>query len=103
VSGVFQNIDPHPQRRGGTHSPGGEEGGRSIFWKTPDIWIGLLQLIPSTVHTYGRIVKFQSAGEEGDHQVLCQHPHKPEQAHVQAKLGRKTFNDDIKCRLCSIF
>jgi hypothetical protein len=48
VSGVFQNIDPHPPlslasvsfprtKGGGTHSPGGEGGGGSIFWKTPDI------------------------------------------------------------------
>jgi hypothetical protein len=42
-------------------------------------------------YTYGRIVKFESAGEEGNHQVLCQHPHKSKQAHVQAKLGRKNY------------
>jgi hypothetical protein len=49
VSDVFQNIDPPPPslhlasvssprtKGGGTHSPGGEGGGGSIFWKTPDI------------------------------------------------------------------
>jgi hypothetical protein len=49
MSLVFQNIDPPPpsptgecvlrpqQRRGGTHSPGGEGGGGSIFWKSRDI------------------------------------------------------------------
>ncbi len=48
MSGVFQNIEPPPppppgecmnpphQRRGRTHSLGGEGGGGSIFWKTPD-------------------------------------------------------------------
>ncbi len=51
---VFQNIDPPPPSPPGecvvctprlcggggggrTHSPGGEGGGRSIFWKTRDI------------------------------------------------------------------
>ncbi len=45
---VFQNIDPPspsppgecvlpPTKAGGTHSPGGEGGGGSIFWKTQDI------------------------------------------------------------------
>jgi hypothetical protein len=48
VSGVFQNIDPHPlstqrvcpppaTKAGGTQSPGGEGVGGLIFWKTPDI------------------------------------------------------------------
>jgi hypothetical protein len=47
VSLVFQNIDPpapsppaslsSPTKAGGTHSPGGEGGGGSIFWKTRDI------------------------------------------------------------------
>ncbi len=47
VSGIFQNIDPPPPsppsecvlprtKGGGVHSPGGEGGGGSIFWKTPD-------------------------------------------------------------------
>ncbi len=48
MSGVFQNIDPPPPTPPGervpprlwsggrTHSLGGEEGGGSIFWKTPD-------------------------------------------------------------------
>ncbi len=48
MSGVFQNIDPPPPHRptslyppglwcgGRTHSLGGEGGGGSIFWKTPD-------------------------------------------------------------------
>ncbi len=52
VSGVFQNIDPSPpsecvlpphQRR--THSPGGEGGGESIFWKTPDIGLASYSII----------------------------------------------------------
>jgi hypothetical protein len=46
VSCVYQNIDPPTPlsarrvcpppatKAGGTHSPGGEEGGGSIFWKT---------------------------------------------------------------------
>jgi hypothetical protein len=46
MSLVFQNIDPqHPPLRpasvwvgrGGTHSPGGEGGGGSIFWKTREL------------------------------------------------------------------
>jgi hypothetical protein len=48
MSLVFQNIDPHPPLRlasvsspatkaGGTHSPGGEGDGWSIFWKTREI------------------------------------------------------------------
>jgi hypothetical protein len=52
MSLVFQNIYspppsppgecvlplPHPPTKaGGTHSPGGEGGGGSIFWKTRDI------------------------------------------------------------------
>jgi hypothetical protein len=45
MAGVFQNIDPSPPgecvppafgARGRTHSPGGEGGGGSIFWKTSD-------------------------------------------------------------------
>jgi hypothetical protein len=40
MSGVFQNIDPPTP-----HSPGGEGGGGSIFWKTPDT------ALYSTVHT----------------------------------------------------
>jgi hypothetical protein len=49
MSDVFQNIDPPPPHRrarrvctprlwcgGRTHSLGGEGGGGSIFWKTPD-------------------------------------------------------------------
>jgi hypothetical protein len=49
MSGVFQNIDPHPltARRVCTHSPlvRGEDtlaGWRSLFWKTPDtaLYIG---------------------------------------------------------------
>jgi hypothetical protein len=59
VSGVFQNIDPPPpsppsecvlpqhQRRGrgDNHSPGGEGGGGSIFWKTPDIGLASYSII----------------------------------------------------------
>jgi hypothetical protein len=45
VSGVFQNDDPHPLLHPSSLSspapnagvPGGEGGGGSIFWKTPDI------------------------------------------------------------------
>ncbi len=41
MSRVFQNIDLPPPSPllggGGTHSPGGEGGGKSIFWKTRDI------------------------------------------------------------------
>ncbi len=61
VSGVFQNIDPPPptpsprsecvlppqQRRGGTHSPGGEGVGVNIL-EDARHWIGLLQYNPST-------------------------------------------------------
>jgi hypothetical protein len=57
VPGVFQNIDlpppsppsecvlPPQQRRGGTHSPGGEGVGGSIFWKTPAIGLASYSLI----------------------------------------------------------
>ncbi len=56
VSGVFQNIDPHPPlhpasvsfprtKGGGTHSPGGEGRGGSIFWKTPDIGLACYSII----------------------------------------------------------
>ncbi len=66
VSGVFQNIDPPPpfhpasvsspphQRRGGTHSLGGEGVGVNIS-EDARYWIGLLQYNPSTgltVHLY---------------------------------------------------
>jgi hypothetical protein len=50
MSLVFQKMTPHPPLRpaslsspppptkaGGTHSPGGEGDGGSIFWKTRDI------------------------------------------------------------------
>jgi hypothetical protein len=37
-------LTPH-QRRGGTHSPGGEGGGGSIFWKTPDIGLASYSII----------------------------------------------------------
>ncbi len=46
ISLVFQNIDlplsarricPPPATKGGTHSPGGEGDGGSIFWKTREI------------------------------------------------------------------
>ncbi len=30
---------PSATKAGGTHSPGGEGGGGSIFWKTQDIWL----------------------------------------------------------------
>jgi hypothetical protein len=37
MSGVFQNIDPHPPLRGEDTLAGWRGGvGRSIFWKTPD-------------------------------------------------------------------
>jgi hypothetical protein len=56
VSGVFQNIDPPPlsppsecvlprTKGGGTHSPGGEGGGGSIIWKTPDIGLASYSII----------------------------------------------------------
>ncbi len=56
VSGVFQNIDPPspsppgecvlPHNKGGdTHSPGGEGGEGSIFWKTPDIGLASYRII----------------------------------------------------------
>jgi hypothetical protein len=55
ISLVFQNIDPPAPiplsawrvcpppatKAGGTHSPGGEGDGGSIFWKTREIGIGL--------------------------------------------------------------
>ena len=57
VSGVFHTPAPSPhhpasvsspqhQNRGGTHSPGGEGVGGSIFWKTPDIGLASYNLIP---------------------------------------------------------
>jgi hypothetical protein len=64
VSGVFQTVTPtHPsppsecvllphQRRGGTHSPGGEGGGGSIFWKTPDIGLASYSIISLRHHAY---------------------------------------------------
>jgi hypothetical protein len=48
MAGVFQNIDPQPSHRTASVYPlplvrgedtlalGGERGGESIFWKTPD-------------------------------------------------------------------
>ncbi len=56
--GVFRTFDPPPplrsasvsspphQRWGVTHSPGGEGGRGSIFWKTPDIALASYNLIP---------------------------------------------------------
>ncbi len=55
---VFQNIDPplHPAnvssprtKGGGVHSPGGEGGGGSIFWKTQDIGLASYSNNLSTV------------------------------------------------------
>jgi len=41
VSGVFQNIDPHPP------TPKAEgEGGGAIFWKMPDIGLASYSIIP---------------------------------------------------------
>ncbi len=59
VSGVFQNIDPHPlstqrvcppaaQKAGGTHSPGIEGVGVNIL-EDARHWIGLLQYYLSTI------------------------------------------------------
>ncbi len=58
VPGVFQNIDPPPTplsthrvcpppapKAGGTHSPGGEGGGGSIFWKTPAMGLASYTII----------------------------------------------------------
>ncbi len=65
VSCVFQNIAPptplSTQREclppatkaGGTHSPGGEGGGGSIFCKTKDIGLASYSNNLSTVHDYG--------------------------------------------------
>jgi hypothetical protein len=56
MSGVFQNIDPPPPHCGGrTHSLGGERGGGSIFWKTPDTalystYVSTLCYLPLKVH-----------------------------------------------------
>jgi hypothetical protein len=60
MSRVLQNIDPHPisarrvcpppaTKAGGTHSPGGEGGGGSIFWKTRDIGLASYSNNLSTV------------------------------------------------------
>ena len=41
-----QRVCPPPvPKAGGTHSPGGEEGGGSIFWKTPAIGLASYSLI----------------------------------------------------------
>jgi hypothetical protein len=57
LSGVFQNIDPSgptpfppsecvlPPHQRRTHSPGGERGGGSIFWKKPDIGLASYSII----------------------------------------------------------
>jgi hypothetical protein len=62
VSGVFRTIDPTPplhpasvsfprtNARGGTHSPGGEGAGESIFRKTPDIGLASYSIIPLRGH-----------------------------------------------------
>ncbi len=62
MSLVFQNIDPPPltppsecvlpphQR----HSPGGEGGGGSIFWKTRDIGLASYSIIPLRVTLWRR-------------------------------------------------
>jgi hypothetical protein len=48
VSGVFQNIDPPPTSPPSEcflPAPGGEGGGGSIFWKTPDIGLASYSII----------------------------------------------------------
>jgi hypothetical protein len=50
VSGVFQTIDHPPPLHLASVSfprtPGGERGGGSIFWKTPDIGLASYSIIP---------------------------------------------------------
>ncbi len=64
MSLVFQNIDPPPpsplgecvlptNNGRGSHSPGGEVGGGSIFWKTRDIGLpSYSNNLSTTVNNY---------------------------------------------------
>ncbi len=71
-SRVFQNIDPHtplrsasvsfPRNKGGgvhtTHSPGGEGGGGSIFWKMRDTGLASYSANLSTVLVHAENYSF---------------------------------------------
>jgi hypothetical protein len=79
VSGVFRTIDPPPtpsppsecvlpphQRRGGTHSPGGERGGdgESIFRKMPDIGLASDSIIPLRAGRVGAKIRLEKLSKE---------------------------------------
>ncbi len=49
--GRVQSCPPPATKAGGTHSPGGEGGGGSIFWKTRDIGLGSYSNNLSTTET----------------------------------------------------
>ncbi len=52
-------------KAGGTHSPGGEGGGESMFWKTPDIGLASYSIISLRVqYTFEELCKAQCTSEE---------------------------------------
>ncbi len=76
LSLVFQNIDPPPAtpsppgeggecvlppntHTGGTHSPGGEGGGGSIFWKTRDIGLPSYSNNLSTAQPFSVVILYR--------------------------------------------
>jgi hypothetical protein len=79
VSGVFQNIDhppplprasvsfPHTKGRG-VHTRRAVRGGRSIFWKTPDIGLAFYSIIPL------RIKRLAGSFERNKKKYLCAGP-----------------------------
>jgi hypothetical protein len=97
MSIVFQNIDPPPpsppgecvlpsppNKGGGTHSPGGEGGGGSIFWKTRDIGLPSSEIIYLGVRPMS-----SSATSTSRRSVSCIHHCKEKMPKIWKKYSQK--------------